>query len=33
VDDKKKGVIDKEVLVDPDDLDKRLRDSVNLEAK
>jgi hypothetical protein len=31
--DKKKGVTDKEVAVDPDDTDKKLRLSAKLEAK
>jgi hypothetical protein len=33
VDDKKKGVVDKEVAVDPDDTNKKLRLSTRLEAK
>jgi hypothetical protein len=33
VDDKKKGAADKEVAVDPDDTDKKLRLSTELEAK
>jgi hypothetical protein len=33
VDDKKKGDTDKEVQDDPSDLDKKLWDSTNLEAK
>jgi hypothetical protein len=32
-DDKKKGATDKEVAVDPDDTDKKLRLSTELEAK
>jgi hypothetical protein len=32
-DDKKKGATDKEVLVDPDDTDKKLRLSTELDAK
>jgi hypothetical protein len=32
-DDKKKGVTDKEVLVDPDDADKKLRLSMELDTK
>jgi hypothetical protein len=33
VDDKKKGGADKEVAVDPDDTDKKLRLNTELEAK
>jgi hypothetical protein len=33
VDDKKKGAADKEVAVDPDDTNKKLRLSTRLEAK
>jgi hypothetical protein len=33
VDDKKKGVVDKEVAVDPDDMNKKLHLSTELEAK
>jgi hypothetical protein len=33
VDDKKKGAADKEVAVDPDDTDKKLHLSTELEAK
>jgi hypothetical protein len=33
VDDKKKGVVDKEVVVDPDDKNKKLRLDTVLEAK
>jgi hypothetical protein len=33
VDDKKKGATDKEVEVDPDDTDKKLRLSVELDDK
>jgi hypothetical protein len=33
VDDKKKGVVDKEVAVDPNDTEKKLRLSIELDAK
>jgi hypothetical protein len=33
VDDKKKGVADKEVAVDPDDTEKKLHLSMELDAK
>jgi hypothetical protein len=33
VDDKKKGAVDKEVSVDPDDTDKKLHLSTELDAK
>jgi hypothetical protein len=33
VDDKKKGAADKEVAVDPDDAEKKLRLSTELDAK
>jgi hypothetical protein len=32
-DDKKKGATDKEVVVDPDDIDKKLRLNAELDAK